>query len=333
MPPVIKVEKLSKQDQKVSVIIPTFNRPHLLPRAVESARRAGRDVEIIVVDDASSDDTAKVCAGFRDIKYIRIDRNQGVAGARNVGLLESSGQFIAFLDDDDLRLPGSLDYQVSLLLAHPEAGFVAGGVMLADQNGVPTGEVAVPRGHSGDLFWRVLELDLHLIPGSVVVRKKCFLEVGIFNRRLAGIDDWDMWTRIAEVRSVVVDPAPVCVYRVASPASQQGSSALARHLQAAVKHQKKLFSLRRVQEAPLVQRRSIRQRTKRRIADTLSWRAAEQLPHAAFRFAATNFLIALKLSPFWAARPTHLRVLWRSSKRQLLAWRKNSSPSTPAGIK
>ena len=80
---------------KVSLIIPTFNRPHLLPRAVESAQRAGRDVEVIVVDDASSDGTASVCASLHDIKYLRVDRNQGVAGARNVGLLESSGDFIA----------------------------------------------------------------------------------------------------------------------------------------------------------------------------------------------------------------------------------------------
>ena len=70
---------------KVSLIIPTFNRPHLLPRAVESARRAGREVEVIVVDDASTDHTAEMCAALRDIKYVRLDRNQGVAGARNVG--------------------------------------------------------------------------------------------------------------------------------------------------------------------------------------------------------------------------------------------------------
>ena len=74
---------------KVSLIIPTFDRPHLLPRAVESALRAGRDVEVIVVDDASADRTANVCATLGGIKYVRLDRNQGVAGARNVGLLES----------------------------------------------------------------------------------------------------------------------------------------------------------------------------------------------------------------------------------------------------
>src|SRR5215216_1867359 len=129
---------------RVSVIIPTFDRPHLLPRAVESALRAGTDVEVIVVDDASTDNTANVCAQLQGIKYIRLDRNQGVAGARNIGLLESTADFIAFLDDDDRRLPGSLDHQVELLMNNPEAGFVAGGVILADQQGVPTGEVAVP---------------------------------------------------------------------------------------------------------------------------------------------------------------------------------------------
>jgi hypothetical protein len=289
-------------------------------------------VEVIVVDDASTDRTAEVCAALRDIKYVRLDRNQGVAGARNVGLLASTGDFIAFLDDDDLRLAGSLDHQVSLLAAHPEAGFVAGGVMLADQDCVPTGEVAVPRAESGDLFWRVLELDVHLIPDSVLVRKECFFEIGIFNRQLVGIDDWDLWTRIAEVRPVLVDQTPVCIYRVAAPASGQGSSALGSHLHAAVKHQARLFSMPRALDAPAAQRRAVSKSTRRRVADTLSWRAAEALPRGAFRFAASNFFIALWLSPLWAARPTHLRVLWRSASTQLKARLRARRASTPASI-
>ncbi|MDQ5836983.1 MAG: glycosyltransferase, partial [Acidobacteriota bacterium] len=95
----------------VSVIIPTHNRPRLLPRAVESAHAAGEDVEVVIVDDASTDETAEVCRGLAGVKYIRLERNQGVAGARNVGLLASGGEYVAFLDDDDLRLPGSLDLQ------------------------------------------------------------------------------------------------------------------------------------------------------------------------------------------------------------------------------
>src|SRR3989442_9020007 len=115
----------------VSAIIPTHDRPHLLPRAVESARAAGTDVEIIVVDDASTDETAEVCRNLSDIKYVRVERNQGVAGARNIGLFASTAEYVAFLDDDDLRLPDSLDLQVAALEANPEAGFVCGAMIMA----------------------------------------------------------------------------------------------------------------------------------------------------------------------------------------------------------
>jgi hypothetical protein len=297
---------------KVSLIITTFNRPHLLPRAVESAQRAGQDVEVIVVDDASEDETANVCRTLAGIKYIRLDRNQGVAGARNIGLLECTGDYIAFLDDDDLRLPGSLDHQLALLEGAREAGFVASAVQLADQESTLTGEVATPRAISGDVFWQILELNLFLLPASVLVRKSCFFEAGIFNKSLAGIDDWDMWTRIAELRSVVIDDRPVSIYRSATPESRQGSSNLSKHLFAAVRHQRQLLALPRAAAAPASLRRTVRGKLKRNISDTLSWRAAEHLPRGFFRFAAANFFTALRVSPLWAARPTHLRVLYRS---------------------
>lgn len=304
---------------RISLIITTFNRPQLVPRAVESALRAGRDVEVIVVDDASSDETSDVCRSLRGIKYVRLDRNQGVAGARNIGLLESTGDYIAFLDDDDLRLPGSLDHQLVLLEAAPAAGFVASAVLLADQECIPTGAIATPQADSGDLFWSVLELQVFLLPASVLVRKACFFEIGIFNKRIAGIDDWDMWTRIAELWPVVVDNQPVGIYRAATPRSDQGSSALAKHLSAAVNHQKQLLTLPRAQAATAQLRRTIRKNLKRRISDTLSWRAAEHLPRGAFRFAAANFFAALRISPLWAARPTHFQVLLKTSVEQVKA--------------
>jgi glycosyltransferase involved in cell wall biosynthesis len=296
----------------VSLIIPTFNRPHLLPRAVRSAQQAARDVEVIVVDDASSDETARVCRGLTDIKYVRLERNQGVAGARNVGVLESSSDFIAFLDDDDLRLPGSLDHQLDLLKSAPEAGLVASAALLADRECVPTGAISAPRAPSGDVFWQVLELNLFLLPATVLVRKTCFLELGLFNKNLAGIDDWDMWARITESHPVITDDLPVCVYRCPTPDSGQGSSALGNHLFAAVKHQKQLLKLQRAERAPQSLKRATRSGLKRRVADTLSWRAAEQLPLGHVRFATETFLRALQINPLWAARPTHLGVMWKS---------------------
>lgn len=301
----------------ISLIITTFNRPRMLTRAVESALGAGRNVEVIVVDDASEDGTADVCRALQGIKYVRADRNQGVAGARNLGLLESTGDYIAFLDDDDIRLPGSLDHQLALLEASPHAGFVASAVLLANQECIPTGEVSAPRSRGGDVFWDVLGLNLFLLPASVLVRKSCFLEIGLFNRRIPGIDDWDMWTRITELRPIVVDDVPVSIYRCATPQSGQGSSALARHLMAAVKHQRQLLNLPRVREAPARLRRAVRSDARRRIADTLSWRAAEELPRAAFRFAAANILTALRICPLRVVRPAHFRVLWNGMAAQL----------------
>ena len=104
---------------------------------MESAQRAGRSVEVIVVDDASIDETTDVCRVLRGIKYVRDDRNHGVAGARNLGLLESAGEYIAFLDDDDIRLPGSLDHQLALLEAEPAAGMIYGRVFFGDEECPP----------------------------------------------------------------------------------------------------------------------------------------------------------------------------------------------------
>src|SRR6185503_15732364 len=103
---------------RTSVIIATRNRCTLLPRAVDSARDAGNDLEIVIVDDASEDQTADVCAKLSestDIRYVRCKARLGVGGARNVGLISSTAPYVTFLDDDDVRLPGSLDKQVKRL--------------------------------------------------------------------------------------------------------------------------------------------------------------------------------------------------------------------------
>jgi glycosyltransferase involved in cell wall biosynthesis len=286
----------------ISVIIPTHNRPHLLARAVESARAAGTTVEVIVVDDASIDATADVCRELGDIKYIRLERNQGVAGARNVGILESTGKYVAFLDDDDLRLPASLDTEAALLDANPEAGFVCGAMIMADQEYQPTGEVFLPR-RSGNVFWDLLELDFPVMPLSTLIRKECFLRVGILNQKLEGIDDWDIFTRIAEIYPVLVTEQPMGIYRQPTPSSDQGSSSQATQLLKAVRHQLKLLELPLAREAEPGMRRAIRRRTLNRCADTLLWTATRQLPRHEYGAVFRSVLGALRLSPFRMARP------------------------------
>jgi hypothetical protein len=287
----------------VSVIIPTHDRPHLLPRAVESARAAGTDVEIIVVDDASVDETAEVCRKLNGIKYLRLDRNQGVAGARNVGILESSGKYVAFLDDDDLRLPGSLDVQVAALEANPQAGFVCGAMVMADQDYRPTGEVIRPRDSGDDVFWKLLELDFPVMPLSTLIRKECFLRVGLLDQRLSGIDDWDIFVRIAECYQVIINEHPAGIYRQPTASSGQGSSARAAQLRRAARHQLQLLRLPRAMAAPAGKRRAIRQSAINRIADTLLWNALPLLRSGEYASVCANILGALRLNPLRVARP------------------------------
>jgi glycosyltransferase involved in cell wall biosynthesis len=290
-----------------SIIIPTYNRPQLLPRAVESARAAGTDIEIIVVDDASQDETAAVCRILPGIRYIRLERNQGVAGARNVGVLASTSEFIAFLDDDDLRVPGSLDLQTAALAAVPEAGVVCGAMLIADQNYRLTGEISSATYPGGDVFWKLLELDFPVMPLCVVIRKDCFLRVGLLNRRLRGIDDWDILVRIAELYPVITMKEPVGIYRQPSPSSSQGSSAQSTQLYGAVRHQRQLFGLPRVKSAPRSLRKAVRRRTVNRVADTLLWNAWRRLPDRDFGFVAANILTAMRLNPLRPFRPAALR--------------------------
>src|SRR5258708_9830694 len=209
-----------------SIIITTHNRPQLLRRAVESAFAAGTNVEVVVVDDASTDETAALCRELTGIKYVRVDRNQRVAGARNLGLLVCSGEYITFLDDDDVRLPGSLEGQIKLLEANPEAGLIYGQAILVDQTGKSTNQRYPLVCPQGDVLWELL--GRNFIPcGTAVFRRSCLNRIGLLDQSLAGLDDWDLWIRIAELYSILALEEPVLWCRQSTPASLQGTSAAA----------------------------------------------------------------------------------------------------------
>src|SRR6185369_5578398 len=206
----------------ISIIITTHQRPDRLPAAIASAQSAGQDVEVIVVDDASTDETADLCASIKGIRYVRVERNQGVAGARNVGLVASRGEFVSFLDDDDVRLPHSLDEQIAVLERSPEAMFCYAQAIPEDQSGKQSTPFPATC-PTGDIFWDLLPRNF--IPsGSVVFRRACLSRVGLLDNSVAGIDDWDIWIRIAELFPIVSIQTPVMIWRRATPTSAQGSS-------------------------------------------------------------------------------------------------------------
>jgi glycosyltransferase involved in cell wall biosynthesis len=304
----------TKHVPKVSVIITTHNRPRLLPRAVESARAAAADVEIIVVDDASTDETAEVCRRLDGTRYLRVDRNQGVAGARNLGLLASTGEYVSFLDDDDVRLQGSLDEQAEILESSPDAGLVYGQALLGDRSCTPTGSFYPERCPRGDLFWELLESNF--IPcGSVLFRKSCVYRVGLLDRNIAGIDDWDFWIRIAELYPLAVLERPVIVWRQSTTDSGQGSSKTVALISLSLRLlRKRWLFLPRARSAGPKRRRRAWRGFSDNLSEHIIWETAASLVRVEPGRVLKGLKVALRLHPL-----SPLRAAWRWARLSTLS--------------
>lgn len=123
---------------KVSAIIPTFNRAAFVGRAIDSAlAQSWPNVEVVVTDDGSTDNTAEVLAGYGDRIRVVSQPNQGLSAARNAAIKASSGEFLALLDDDDEWLPERLAIQMPCMLDNADASLVGGGTIVIDAAGKP----------------------------------------------------------------------------------------------------------------------------------------------------------------------------------------------------
>lgn len=293
---IIKARKLNSMPT-VSVIITSHNRPRLLGAAIESARAAGRDVEVVVVDDASTDETADTCRKFSDVRYVRIERNQRVAGARNIGILNSSGEFITFLDDDDRRISGSLELQSEALAGSPTAGLIYAQSLVVDQRGLPTGDYNPRRAPQGNVFWELL--CRNFIPcGTALFRRSCLFRVGMLDQSVPGIDDWDLWIRISAHYDVMALEKPVLLWRRSTPASRQGTSRAHALVAMSTRHfHEKWLKLRPAVEASVEMRQEAWRRFSKQMAGHLSLETARALKYGQFRRARKNMMAALRLHP------------------------------------
>lgn len=180
---------------RVSVIIPTYNRGAFLEETVSSVlAQTFTDWELLVVDDGSTDDTESVLAPYADaLRYIRIPHS-GVSAARNVGLQETQGEWVAFLDSDDLWLPKKLERQIRALQRSPEIP-----LSYTDEIWIRNGRRVNPRArhqkYSGWIFERCLPLCI-ISPSSALIRRDLFEEVGEFDETLPACEDYDLWLRI-----------------------------------------------------------------------------------------------------------------------------------------
>lgn len=281
----------------VSVIIPTYNRAAFLAGAVQSALQAGSDLEIIVVDDASTDDTPEVCKELSGIRYIRLPRNQGLAAARNAGILASSAEFVAFLDDDDLRLPHTLDAQVRALRAAPEAALVYGRVLAGDPlRRLPTGQVLPPHSPQGDVFWELLAGNFIPVP-SVVARRQNLIEAGLFRSELRAVEDWDMWLRISEHFPFIAVEETVAIYRLGNSSSGQLTSNRVYMFREMLRVQRMAMQSERARNASARSNR-IRRQLCDMAYDVLVYEAAGALIEHDKQTAREHLHLALQIFPF-----------------------------------
>ncbi len=201
--------------KRISVVIPSYNAAPYLGEAIESVLAQGRDdVEIIVVNDGSTDNTAEVARKYGDrIVYIEQD-NQGVAGARNTGILAAQGDYIALLDADDAYYPGALDNMAGYLDQHPDIGLVCGDLMMFDE----TGDLHLASASGGkpqnpaNFRWEVATYNLN--NSAVMVRREAFDKVGLFEPRLRIGEDWMMWVVMARRYNMAYIDAPLARYRL-----------------------------------------------------------------------------------------------------------------------
>jgi len=202
----------------ISIIIPTFNRAKLLLEAVHSVldqKDVPEDVEIIVVDDGSTDNTREALAALAGkIAYIR-QEHSGVSKARNLGICRSAGEWIAFLDSDDLWLPDKLHAQMEFFSDHPETFLCQ-----TDEIWVRNGRRLNPRKYhrkpSGYCFPLLLERCL-VSPSAVVVHRRVFDLVGLFDESLPACEDYDLWLRIGCRFPIGLVEKPLIVKRGGNP--------------------------------------------------------------------------------------------------------------------
>jgi glycosyltransferase involved in cell wall biosynthesis len=189
--------------ETVSIIIPAYNQGRFLAKAIETAlHQTGAETEVVVVNDGSTDNTAEVAATFKghgNFRYIE-QANQGLPGARNRGIRESTGTYLCFLDADDFYHPDKVRKQVELLEADPRLAFVYCDVLCVDEAGnTLPGQWSVSEAQrvlSGNLF-RSLMLGGYFTPHTVMIRKRVLDEVGMFDLELGGNADYELWLRVS----------------------------------------------------------------------------------------------------------------------------------------
>lgn len=176
-------------------MIPTFNRPEMTHRALESVFKQSKPVhEIIVVDDGSSDSTNSDFEDIKSIKYVRHTKNKGVSAARNTGIKIATGDWVAFLDSDDQWHFDKIKKQTEDILKNPNIK-----IFYTDEKWIKDSEVVIKKSHqikqSGYIFNACMD-QCFIGPSTAIIKKSLLLEEGLFNEEFPVCEDYDLWLRL-----------------------------------------------------------------------------------------------------------------------------------------
>ena len=193
------------KNHKVSVIIPTYNRAHFLPRAIKSVlNQTFQDFELIIVDDGSTDNTKEVVEDFQKqdsrIKYIWQENSGGPAKPKNTGIKNSKGEFLAFLDSDDEWLPEKLEKQLELFEKNKRLGIVGcncWNIHTNQKNKKIEYKIKITK-NKENIISNILGKCFINTSSSIIISRFVFDDIGFYDERFKIADDWDLYIRILE---------------------------------------------------------------------------------------------------------------------------------------
>ena len=232
--------KMIDRTPLISVIIPVHNGEKTIRGTIYSVlNQTHRNLEIIVINDGSLDLTLNVTACIKDPRFkVFSYEKSGVSISRNRGIERASGQFISFLDADDIWTPNKLEAQLKALQANPQASVAYSWVDYIDEYGSffrHGNHITI----NGNAYEKMLVQNVLENGSNPLIRRQALINVGTFNKSLAYAEDWDMWLRLAKRYDFVTVPHPHVLYRTSS---QSGSNNVLKMEKGCLKFIKQSFS-------------------------------------------------------------------------------------------